>query len=358
MSRLKNIAKFNVAISELIDVPNPDGSTHPFATIAKFIFADDRPNGNKQGIKVEEFPNVIRSSIGMPIKMNFTGFGVADHGGSVPIGHIRKLEHVEENGVNLLVCEAMLWKEEYPEELEYLQTAHASGKAPGLSYEIAYENSVTENDTQWITGTTTQAATFVARPAYGSRTHLLALASLSEEDRNTEILALAEQIKTDREDTDEGGNLMEKELEEAKAEVARLLAEAAIRDTRITELEGSLATAETDKGTALAELATLKEGARIETRVQQYVAAGFPMETEADKADALKTVFASFNDDQWDFYLTSLKTAKPAEDKGGEAFASLLGRSNDIPKIEVALDDDEKTGLKAAMRTLARPHSI
>lgn len=288
--------------------------------------------------------------------MNFTGFGVADHGGSVPIGHIRNLEHVEKDGTNLLICEAMLWKEEYPEEIEYLQTAHAAGKAPGLSYEIAYANSVTENNTQWITGTTTQAATFVARPAYGSRTHLIALASLSEEDRNTEILALAEQIKTDREDTNEGGNLMEEELKEAQAAVTRLTAEAALKDTRIAELEGSLATSETDKGTALAELATIKETTRIESRVSQYVGAGFVMETEADKADALKTVFASFNDDQWDFYLTSLKAAKPEKEKGGEAFASLLERGHDIPKIEVT--DDEVTGLKEAMRTLARPHSI
>lgn len=361
---MTNIAKFNIAISELVDIPNPSNSHHPFATIAKFIFADDQPNGNKQGLKVEEFPSVMTSAIGMPVKMNFTGFGVSNHAGSIPIGHIKNMEAIKEGEVNQILAEAMLWKEEFPEEVAYLKEAHASGEAPGLSYEIAYEESDTIDSIQWIRGTTTQAATFVANPAYGSRTHLLALASLkNEEERNVEILALAEQIKLDNtesdENTEKGGKLMEEELQQAQAEVTRLLAEAEAKDARITDLETEVATATTDKETALAELETIKEGAKIDNRVRQYVEAGFTMEAEAEKADARKSVFASFDDAQWDIYLTDLKTNKPApapKDKGGEAFASLRREVLEIPKPESL--DAGSSNLKNEMRSLARPHSI
>ncbi len=359
------IAKFNIAISELVDIPNPDGSQHPFATMAKFIFADDKPNGNHQGVKVEEFPNIIKSAVGMPIKMNFTGMGVSNHGGSIPIGHIKNLEASIDGTTNLLIAEAMLWKEEFPDEIDYLKVAYAEGKAPGISYEIAFKDYDTEDGTQWIKDTTTMAATFVHNPAYGSRTHLLALASLDEEDRNTEILALAAQIQTEQETNNEGGNLMEEELKKAQAEIERLTAELASRDTKISDLEGTLATAETEKQTALAEKQTvetelngLKETAKIDGRVRQYIEAGFKMEADAAKADAKKTVFASFDDAQWDMYLEELKAIKPAApagDRGGDAFAS-LSRINDVPRVEVS--DVEIVNLKDAMKQLARPHSV
>lgn len=357
---MKNTAQFNVAISELIDVPNPNDTQHPFATIARFIFTDDKPNGNKQGIKLSEFDNVSKSAIGMPIKMNFTGLGVANHGGSIPIGHIKSMKTVSEGTDNQIVAEAMLWKEEFPDEIDYLKSAFASGTAPGLSYEIDFKDSDTENDTQWIKNTTTLAATFVRDPAYGSRTHLLALASLDEEERNIEILALADQIKSDQKPEiiieKKGGNLMEEELATARAEVARLIAEAATKDTKIGELETSLATAETDKGTALAELETLKTSAKIDSRIRQYVEAGFAMEADAAKADARKTVFSSYDDAQWDMYLADLKANKPKEK--GNAFAGLSRASlgENIPKIE--LENTDNGNLKEAMRMLARPHSI
>lgn len=355
---MKNIAKFNVAISELIDIPNPNDAQHPFATLAKFVFADNKPNGNKQGIKLAEFENVSRSAIGMPIKMNFTGIGVANHGGSIPIGHIQSMETITEGNDSQLIAKAMLWKEEFPEEIDYLKAAYADGKAPGLSYEIAYTDMVLEDDTNWIEGATTQAATFVSNPAYGSRTRLLAIASLDEEERNTEILAIAEQIKTDKEPEKtikKGGNLMEEELELAKAEVTRLTTEAATKDARITELEASLVTAETDKGTAVAELEALKTSAKVDARVLQYVEAGYVMETDTEKAEARKTVFSSYDDAQWNMYLADLKTSKPKEK--GNAFAGLSRASlNDIPKIEV--EESDNSNLKDAMRMLARPHSI
>lgn len=350
------IAKFNVAIAELLDVPTPE-SHNPFVTIARFVFADDKPNGNKQGIKVEEFPNIIKTAIGMPVKMNFVGETVANHAGSVPVGHITKMEHVEEADRNVLHAEAMLWNDEFPEEIEWLKRAHAEKKAPNLSYELEYKEDVVENGIQWKKDTTTLGATFVHTAAYGSRTHLIALASLENDDeRNTEIVALAEKIKADQEPVvnsdDEGGNSVD-ELEKANAEIKRLTDELAARDAKISDLETAVTTATDEKNTVMAELDTLKSEAKIDGRVRQYTDAGFALETDETKANARKAVFASFDDAQWETYLADLKASKPKDDKK-TVLASL--RTPEIPKPEI--HEEDFVGLRDEMRGLARPHEV
>jgi hypothetical protein len=294
----------------------------------------------------------------MPIKMNFLGDDVANHGGSIPIGHITKMDKVELEDRNEIHAEAMLWKDEFPDEIAWLKTAYAANNAPGLSYEIDFEDSEMENDTQWIKGTTTLAATFVKNPAYGTRTHLLALASLDEDKRNKGILALADILKADEEsddsdNNDEGGNLMEEELEKAKAEVTRLLAELTKKDEEISGLKETLTKTEDEKNTATAELEKIQLESKINDRIRQYVEAGFIMETDATKADARKSVFASFEDAQWDTYLADLKAAKPKDTKRVAASLNL----NDVPKIDVDIEEGV-TGLRDEMRILARPHSI
>lgn len=353
----EKIAGFNISISEILDVPDRDG--HPFITKAKFILADDKPNANGQAIRVEEFPGIIASAIGMPVKMNFNGVGVANHGGSVPIGHIQEIQHVQaENGTNQLVATAMLWNDEYPEEVDFLKTSFAEGKAPGISYEMGYKDSDTIDGVQWLKKVITLAATFVKDPAYGSRTHLLALASLDDKERNEEIIALADKIKLDSEPiiiTDKGGNLMEEELAQARAEAASKQAEIEALMTQLEEANANTASLQS-------ELDSIKAAAIIDGRVRQYADAGFALEADAEKADKKKTFFASLNDEQWEEYLAELVAVKgaipaapvttpsPAELKLAEASIN-----NAIPRLEL---DESQTNLKDAMRAIARPYSI
>src|SRR5688572_33144214 len=107
----------------------------------------------------------------MPVKMRFIGSGIGSHAGAVPLGYIRDMKHVEENGVNKLVAEAALWGDEYPEEIQYLKDKYAEGKAPGISYEVAYNGatSIVEKGVKWFKECVALAATFVRNPSYGSR---------------------------------------------------------------------------------------------------------------------------------------------------------------------------------------------
>jgi len=350
------IAGYNVVISEILDIPTLDG--HPFLTVASFILADDKPNINNQAISEAEFQGIIDSAVGMPIKMKFTGEDVDNHAGSIPIGHIRSIQKITaDDGTNQLVAEALLWKEEFPEEIYFLKEAYAEGKAPGISYEMGYKDSETIGGIQWLKKVVTMAATFVKNPAYGTRTHLLALASLSEEERNTQILALAKHIEETTEPiTDKGGNLVNEELE------TQLRAEAASKQTEIEELLAKLAESDTTITQLQSKVADMELASVIDNRTRQYADAGFALEADAEKADKKKALIASFNDDQWTEYLADLVAAKataapaapaPSTDPAVLAIAEASAR-NAIPRLSL---DDEQVNLKDAMRALARPYS-
>src|SRR4051812_48084854 len=142
------------ALAEILEVPNegPDSGTNPYLTKARFVFADNKGaptstgNGNLQGIEEEDFDEVIRTALHMPVKMNYLGAdNVGSHRGSYVIGHISDMQKVTNGDTSQLVAEALLYAEEYPEEVTFLKDAFANKKAPGISYEIAYANSTVKN---------------------------------------------------------------------------------------------------------------------------------------------------------------------------------------------------------------------
>lgn len=172
-------AEFELALAELVEVPNPDEGKNPFLTMAKFVFADDRGNKNSQGIQYEDFPQVAASAIDMPVKMNYSrSSGVQNHANSIPIGHIKDIQIDEAS--RKLIATAMLYADEFPDEVQYLKSSFAENNAPGISWELAYQDSVVTNGVEWLKNIVTKAATFVRNPAYGSRTSLLALAESDE----------------------------------------------------------------------------------------------------------------------------------------------------------------------------------
>lgn len=177
------------AISEVL----PQDFVHPGLRTVRFIFCDDQPNENGQGIEYSDFAELKQSAIGTPIKVKFLGKGVGGHYSSIPIGHIKAMSEREaEGGVHQLIADGILYAEEYPDEVEYLAHSFAEGKAPGVSWELSYnsERSIVKNGIQWLKGLLTRAATFVSDPAYGNRTAILALAS----NRNIDAAQFMEEL--------------------------------------------------------------------------------------------------------------------------------------------------------------------
>jgi hypothetical protein len=346
---VKNL-QYEIALSAL--------ERHPFTTTVEFVLLDNKPNGNNWLISDDEFENVKRTAIGMPVKMRFIeGVGVTDHPGAVPIGVIRDIKQVEyDEGRKTLVAEASLWNEEYPDEIQWLHDRYHEGTAPGISYEMGYKSHIMEGAIKRFKDVVALAATFVRAPSYGTRTHLIALASLEEEERNKQLIALAQNIVGAIEPPSiEGGNRMdEKELEELKKAHASQLA----------ALEEQVKTVTTEKETILAEKETLaqeneslKQAAITEVRTRQYIEAGLTI--PEDQAEAKKVLFASFSEPQWAAYLGDLtavkKTVKAVVSPALEAIAR-ASQENALPKVEY--EETTLSEMKTAMRCLARPHSV
>jgi hypothetical protein len=152
---------------------------NPTVVWAKFILTDDRKNANGQRIPKEEFSNLMRSGIHMPIKMAIGE--IADgHDDSKPLGVITHLKEIlTEEGTNALVALAALWGEERPADVKYIRESFNSGTPVNVSWEILYSEASFNNDTgsMDLHDTVLRAATVVGTPAYEGRTQFLSVAA-------------------------------------------------------------------------------------------------------------------------------------------------------------------------------------
>lgn len=148
---------------------------NPLLTWVKFVFTDDQPNANKQGISQEEFPNLIKSMNYMPIKANFDGdAGLEGHAEATIIGVIKQGQHE----ANKILAIGALYNDEHPEVIEFFKKELAEGRSVGFSWEIRYKESENKNDVEWLKGTTTKAVTTVKNPAYEGRTSLVSISAI------------------------------------------------------------------------------------------------------------------------------------------------------------------------------------
>jgi len=261
---------------------------NPTVTWAKFILTDDRTNGNGERIPKEEFANLIKSGIHMPVKM--VQGEIQGHPDSKPLGTITHLKQVENaDGSSAIVALAALWGKERPADVEFIKQRFAEKKPVDVSWEILYEDETLNTDTNStdLHGTVLKAATIVGNPAYQGRTPFLSIASKKKSDATEEI--------TD--DTNTEDNSMEvKDLEARIAELEPQLTDAqsqlAAKEILIAEKEAEIVrlTEElTAKEAELAPLRAMKEAAEAEIAKQ-------------DKLDAIKTKFVEAGltkDDQY-----------------------------------------------------------
>jgi hypothetical protein len=146
---------------------------NPAVTWAKFVLTDDKPNKNRQRVPEEEFDNLIKTGVYMPIKMA-QGSISEGHEGTFPIGAIAFLRKVKSQVLGL----AALWDKERPEDVQLIRDYYKEGKPLQLSWEINFsESSMSDENVEELRGTSLRAVTLVGMPAYAGRTPIIALAS-------------------------------------------------------------------------------------------------------------------------------------------------------------------------------------
>jgi hypothetical protein len=376
---------------------------NPYLKTVKFVFADDKPNLNNQAIPYEEFTGLAASAIGMPIKIRFLGRqgGAGNHDGSVPIGHISSVtEEQAEDGTNKLVAEGVLYADEYPDIIDYLEETYAENKAPGISWEISYKDSIVEKGITLLKGVIARAATFVKHPAYGKRTALLALASIDiaalDSEAKKKIMSLVEELlsllepdgedTTDKEDTTEAGLISKAEelmgrfikeaaevtiqggnnnvtLEEALAKIAELEAELASTKTeleakasetqtleeavtKVGQLEATVAELET-------AIATYEKAYVVANRTQKMVEAGVVLDEDAEVLAQKQELWAAMSEEIFNEVVSTVTAvANKAPEKRTEASARIFN----LPKITppVASGGTAVPDLMSRMRALSR----
>lgn len=233
----------------------------------KFVLTDDKPNKNKQRVPKDEFANLIKSGINMPIKMAF-GQIKEGHDDSFPIGVITHLKEIDDRIEGL----AALWYRERENDIDFLKDLFGKGRTPQISWEIPYEESQIVDGIEELRGTALRAATIVGMPAYAGRTPIVALSAdalslitdkvtkeeeISEKDlepfseREREIITAIQTAKSSINKNEQEKRQMD-ELEKVQTELATA-------KDKIKELETELKEATDSKATLETENASLKE---------------------------------------------------------------------------------------------------
>jgi hypothetical protein len=176
---------------------------HPLQTRISFVLTDFQPNSNRQAIPRSEADRVIATARGMPVKINFNGISEGGHSRATPIGPITdaRLETIEDREV--IMADAILWRNEYQEIDDYLKSSTAENKRVGTSWELYYKTSEELDGVEWLHDVVMAGTAIVKDPAYGDRTPILAVAENMEdkvrllEMQNEELRLMIEGLRLD-----------------------------------------------------------------------------------------------------------------------------------------------------------------
>ena len=284
-------------------------SLNPNVAWMKFLLTDDQHNANKQRIPREEFANVLRTGLFMPLKMAY-GEVSEGHDDTFPLGVMTHLK-TEGNSIQAL---AALWDRERHEDVEFLRNRYSEGKGIDISWELTYTDEDVEEEGVALKNVSMNAATIVGMPAYQGRTTALALSSVEKEGDSMDTIEKTEH---------------ERLLNEQKGQF----------EAQIAELQASLTTVQTELDALkpqYEELAnykqTIEEAEAKKTKLasikDKFKDAGLDITDEyfTEKEEAL----ASMTDEQLEFFIQELVAAfKPAE----EGQASISITSKGVPAI-------------------------
>lgn len=320
---------------------------NPTVTWAKFILTDDKTNANGERIPKEEFANLIRSGIHMPVKMAL-GEISAGHPGTKPLGTITHLkETTTDDGSFALVALAALWGEERPADVEFIKQRFAEQQPVDVSWEILYTDSNlnTETKSMDLIGTVLRAATIVGNPAYTGRTPFLSIAAKKvgeAEDEQEDPTKLAEEELKTIEELQADLDAVQAKLTEANAKLDAANSSLAEKDANIERL-----TKESEEtNTELASLREYKEAAEASAQKQEklenikakFVEAG--LEKGEDYFASNEETLLAMSESQLDFMVQELKAfATEASSKRTDASKKRIPVLTGADDEEVELDD-------------------
>ncbi len=324
-----------LSIDDIPNLPNEVVaaiSRNPTLKWIKFILTDDSPNVNNQQIPKEEFANLVKTGIHMPIKMA-QGFIRDGHEFAVPIGSITNLIEKEHTVEGI----AGLWKHEFPDEVNLLQDRASGDDKPQLSWELLYKDSTfDDNEVEVFEGVSLSAATFVESPAYEGRTPVVVMASKSKSsDADYKIVT-------------EETNKMEEQLKSLQTQVDTLLGEKTGLVSDLETLKKSFETLETEKGELTAaneELSQFKTGVEAEVALEAKLAALKALFTQADinipedyledKEKREKLLAMNLNEVEFLIQeLQSFPSTEEAHKKGEASKKKHLGSKSDAPNTQ------------------------
>lgn len=328
---------------------------NPYLKYVKFIFADDKPNINRHAIPYDEFETLKASIVGMPIKMRFLGSrgGAGAHDGSIPIGHIQNVTEDEtDDGTHRIIAEGALYSKEYPDMIEYLEEAFAANEAPGISWELTYQESVIDKGITFLKGIVARAATFVKHPAYGKRTALLALASdasLTDEEMEQEVVSLFAK------EPEPKGGTENVELEEALAKIKELQDELSAKATEIEALTATAAKVPELEATVTelqTTITTYQKDVLIAARTQKMVEAGVVLETDEEKLAQKQELWAAMSEEMFEELVSTVSAVAKKAPKKAEAAAE---RPFTLPRVSVDTSNSgQGSNILDRMRALGR----
>ena len=280
---------------------------------------DWKPNNNNQAVAKSEKNSIVSTALFQPLKINFNG-DVQGHRGAIPIGPIVSVIDTADGEEEVLVAEAIVWDEEFPDITAYLKKRTAEDNPVGQSWELYFKNSyLDDNKIEWLQDCVFSAACLVDNPAYGpTRTRILSVAEDLNKTENREVLV--EETRKEIEALMSNLSMMYKVLDEKYA-LTFEIEEAELEQTSSPEDFSSkfsnLVSKLDDKAKSLgltleetqAELVSVK--AELETvtaEVQTYRAEKAQAEKDkvvAERKDKLSNVGFSLDDEtKLDLYLS------------------------------------------------------
>lgn len=288
-------------------------SLNPNVAWMKLLLTDDKYNANRQRIPREEFANVLRTGLFMPLKMAY-GEISEGHDNTFPLGVMTHLK-TEGNSIQAL---AALWDRERHEDVEFLKNRYSEGKGINISWELTYTDEENEDDGVALKNVSMNAATIVGMPAYQGRTPALALSSTEEGDSMENTIELTEHER-----------LMNEQKSQYDAKISELQASLETVQTELTSLKPQYEELANFKKTV--EEAEAKEK-RLASIRQKFVDASLEITDEYfnERAES----FAGMSDEQLEFFIQELVAAfeKPADEEG-KAKASISITSKKVPQI-------------------------
>ena len=316
-------------------------SLNPNVTWIKFTLLDDKPNLNRQRVPKEEFANVLKTGLYMPIKMAL-GEISEGHQETFPLGVITHLLERDDK----IEALAALWLRERGEDVELLKEKFAEEKDINFSWEITFSEEKQQEGFVDLLGVSVNAATIVGMPAYLGRTSVQALASIKET------------IQASLEDEDIMDTISTVEHERGLLELRQELNTA--HEAKLNEVKAKYDELKTEHGTLSSELQTLKAEAtqlrefksEIDTekeRVRKLAEikekfATAKIEVEDGYFEAKAEILLAMSDAQLDFFLQELSAFKP------EAVASVRLGTTNAPAIRGK--SEEEVGKKEVLEFL------